>query len=82
MKKERELLLNNALKWTATILGVVGGLIISLNNPIISKYAFILLLGSSVLWSVYGFRIKENSLIVLNVAFIAVNTFGLYNWIF
>lgn len=73
-------MLNVCLKWCGALFGVVGGSIIALNTPEITKYAFIVLTFSAVCWVVYGYRIKENSLIVLNLTFIVVNLFGIYNW--
>lgn len=68
------------VKWSATILTISGAILLSFNLDI-SKYAFIILLGGSLLWVAGGVMMKESSIWVLNVFFIFVYLNSMYNWI-
>jgi len=67
----------NFLKWTGTVTGIVGATVIALNLPL-SGWGFVLFLISSVSWTVAGLRMRENSLVVLQAAFTAINLLGIY----
>lgn len=67
-------------KWTGTLFGVTGATLIALNLPI-SGWGFILFLVSSVSWTVAGVTMRDNSLILLNGGFTAINLLGVYRWL-
>ena len=67
-------------KWTGTIFGVIGAALIAMNLPI-SGWGFVLFLVSSISWTVAGVRMRENSLVLLNVVFTAINLLGVYRWL-
>ena len=53
---------------------------IALNLPF-SGWGFVLFLGSSVSWTVAGFKMRENSLALLNGVFTVINLLGIYRWL-
>ena len=67
-------------KWLATFLGVMGGVMISLNIPEITRYGFIPFLFSSVIWIFVAVKMNERSLVMLNATFIIINVTGIYQW--
>ncbi len=69
-----------ALKWLGTATGIAGGTVIALNLPF-SGWGFVLFLISSVSWTIAGLRMRENSLVVLQGAFTAINLLGIYRWL-
>jgi len=71
----------NTLKWIASTIGFVGAMTIALNTPY-SKYAFMIFSVSSSLWIYAGFRIKEYSIVFLNIGFLIVDMIGIYRWFF
>ncbi len=69
-----------ALKWLGTATGIAGATVIALNLSF-SGWGFVLFLASSVSWTVAGLRMRENSLVVLQGAFTAINLLGIYRWL-
>lgn len=67
--------MNNVLKWTATVGTLVGASLTSLDIFPINVY---FLTVSTVLWTIWSIRIKENSLIVVNFGMIAIYVIGLF----
>jgi len=67
-------------KWTGTLFGVSGAVLVALNLPV-SGWGFVLFLVSSVSWTVAGVMMRERSLIVLNVVFTIINMLGIYRWL-
>lgn len=67
--------MNNVLKWTATVGTLVGASLTSLDIYPINVY---FLTVSTVLWTIWSIRIKENSLIVVNFGMIAIYVIGLF----
>lgn len=68
-------------KWFATLLGIVGGLMIGVNISYVSRYGFIPFLLSSIIWLFVGYKMKENSIIILNATFVLINVLGVYQWL-
>ena len=66
--------LNNAIKWTATVFTVLGALAVSNGWDPLNIY---LLNIGSILWVWWGIRIRENSIIVVNVSMLLVYLYGL-----
>ena len=67
-------------KWLASMLGIMGGIMISANVAGITKYSFIPFSISSVIWLFVSYKMKENSMIALNATFILINISGIYRW--
>lgn len=67
--------MNNVLKWTATVGTLVGASLTSLDIYPINVY---FLTVSTVLWTIWSIRIKENSLIVVNFGMLAIYVIGLF----
>lgn len=76
----KKLLSFNTLKWVASILGLLGAIMIALNVEE-SKYAFIFFILSSIIWTYAGIKVKDWALASLNVGFFIVNIIGIYRWI-
>ena len=68
------------LKWIGTALGIAGALWLALHLPS-SGWGFILFTGSSSCWIVAAWRMREPSLIALNVVYCAINAVGIYRWL-
>ena len=68
------------LKWTGTALGIAGALWLALNLAS-SGWAFVLLTGSASSWLAAGWRMREPSLIALNMVYCAINVVGIYRWL-
>ena len=69
-----------ALKWSGTIAGILGALLLALNIPQ-SGWGYVLFLVSSVCWSSAGISMREPSITTLNSAFSIVNVIGIYSWL-
>jgi len=69
----------NVIKWIGTAAGVSGAILIALNLGIVG-YGFALFLLSSSLWLTAAVAERETSLLVLQVAFTAINVLGLCRW--
>ena len=67
--------MNSVLKWTATVGTLVGASLTSLDIFPINVY---FLTVSTVLWTIWSIKIKENSLIVVNFGMIAIYVIGLF----
>jgi uncharacterized protein with PQ loop repeat len=63
-----------------TVLGVIAAILLALNISI-SPYSFILFGISSILWFVYAYRIKEYSLMWMNIVYFIIDLFAVYRWI-
>jgi len=69
-------------KWLATLLGIIGAIMVSLNVPNMTRYGFLPFFISSIIWFFVAYKMKENSLIALNATFIVINILGIYRWLF
>jgi hypothetical protein len=68
------------MKWVGTIFGIAGATLIALNLPI-SGWGFVLFLISSISWMDAGLIMRESSIVLLNLAFTAINSLGIYRWL-
>jgi hypothetical protein len=66
--------LNNFLKWTATILTILGALAISYKLDPLNLY---LLNAGSVFWIIWSLRIREYSILIVNVVMMLIYAHGL-----
>ena len=68
------MLLNNVLKWVATAITLLGSLCVALS---IDPLNVILLNIGAAMFIVWGFRIKEKAIVVVNSGILAIYVFGL-----
>jgi len=73
--------MNNTWGWSGTVTGIVGGLLVALNFEY-SKFGYIFFMVSAISWIIQGAKNDDNSLVLLNVVFVFVNTLGIYHWFF
>jgi hypothetical protein len=66
--------MNDFLKWSATVVTILGAVLTSLNYYPWNVIAFNL---GSILWLIFAVRIKENSLIVVNSGLLLVYVLGI-----
>jgi hypothetical protein len=66
--------MNNLLKWTATVITLLGALSTSLQIMPLNIY---LLNVASIFWLIWAIRINEKSLIAVNLGMLAVYAIGL-----
>jgi hypothetical protein len=67
--------LNSVIKWTATAITVAGALAVANSWDPLNIYLFNL---GSILWVWWAIRIKEPSILVVNLAMLAVYVYGFY----
>jgi len=67
--------MNNMIKWTATAVTLFGAFLTSLQ--FIPENIYVLNL-ASVIWLVWAIRVKENSLIAVNLGLLAIYAIGLF----
>ena len=66
--------LNTWLKWTATVLTVVGAVAVTLD---VAWWDVTVLTVASIVWIVWSFRIQEWSLVTVNVFMITIYGYGI-----
>ena len=66
--------MNSIIKWSATVITLLGAIFTSLNIYPLNVIAFNI---GSILWLIFAIRIKENSLIVVNTGLLLVYVLGL-----
>jgi hypothetical protein len=66
--------LNTFLKWSATILTILGALAITHKLDPLNIY---LLNVGSVLWIMWSFRIREYAILIVNIAMMLIYAHGL-----
>ena len=67
--------MNDIIKWTATAVTLVGALLTSLQY--VPENIYLLNL-ASVIWLIWSIRVKENSLIAVNLGLLAIYAMGLF----
>jgi len=66
--------MNTALKWSATIITLFGAVLTAGNLFPYNVYAFNI---GCILWIIWGYRIKENCIILVNSVLLAIYMVGL-----
>ena len=66
-------MLNNIIKWSATVLTLLGAIATSLNVYPLNVMVFNI---GGLLWLIFAIRIKEKSLIVVNAGLLLIYVFG------
>jgi hypothetical protein len=65
--------LNNILKWSATIITLIGAVLTAANLYPYNIYAFNV---GCILWIAWGYRIRENCIILVNSVLLAIYLVG------
>ena len=65
--------LNSIIKWTATVITILGAIAVAEGIDPLNIYLFNI---GSILWTWWAIRIKESSIIVVNLAMLAVYFYG------
>lgn len=68
-----------ALEWGGCATGVLGALLLALNNRY-SSWGFVSFLISNFCWIAFGVITKAEGLVVMQIAFTATSLLGLYKW--
>ncbi len=66
-------------RWSGTFFGIAAAILLAANIEA-SKYGFPLFLIASILWGIVAYSIKDYALLLLQVVFIVINTYGIYKW--
>ena len=66
-------------RWTGTLLAIVAALMVASNSEI-SKYGYPIFMVSSMFWSYVAIQLKDQALLLLQIVFICIDAFGIYNW--
>ncbi len=66
--------MNNVLKWSATIITLIGAVLTAKNLFPYNVYAFNI---GCILWIMWGYRIKENCIILVNGVLLAIYMVGI-----
>lgn len=67
-------MMNNVIKWIATAVTLLGALMTSLQIIPLNIYVLNL---ASIIWLVWAIRVRENSLIAVNLGLLAIYALGL-----
>lgn len=74
--------LTTALKWLASISGIVAALMVSLDSGRkVTGWGFVIFVGSSLCWIGGAILAKDGALGTQNVALFAINLFGVYRYL-
>ena len=68
-------MMNSILKWIATAITIGGALTVVYGIDPLNIY---LLNGASLLWIMWGLRIREWSIVVVNTAMLVIYAWGLF----
>lgn len=68
-------MVNEIIKWTATVITLFGALLTSMHISPLNIY--ILNIGS-IIWLVWSIRVKENAMIAVNLGLLAIYAMGLF----
>lgn len=74
--------LTTALKWLASISGIVAALMVSLDSGRrMTGWGFVIFVGSSLAWIAGAILAKDGALGTQNAALFAINLFGVYRYL-
>ncbi len=68
------------LEWAGCITGVIGALLVALNNAW-SKWGFLAYLVSNVCWFGFGLYSGAHGLMWMQIAFMLTTLVGIYRWV-
>ena len=66
--------MNNVLKWLATIITLIGAVLTAMNLYPYNVYAFNV---GCILWILWGYRIRENCIILVNSVLLFIYMVGI-----
>tara|TARA_B110000046_G_C12667517_1_gene263193 strand:+ start:271 stop:501 length:231 start_codon:yes stop_codon:yes gene_type:complete len=66
-------------RWSGTFIGIAGALLVA-SNVEASKYGFPLFLVASALWGIAAYCTKDYALLLLQVVFFSIDSYGIYRW--
>lgn len=67
------------LDWFGAITGIIGAIIVA-SNLGITWFGYVAFLMSSVTYSYFGWKVKRNGILTMNLFFIIINVIGLIRW--
>lgn len=68
------------MKWFGSLTGVIGALMLAMNNDY-SGYGYIFFLLSSLSLTYEFYRDKLSSMVLQQSVFLAINSLGTYQWL-
>jgi hypothetical protein len=69
-----------ALRWTAALTGIAGGLMLAVKIPW-SGWGFVLFAASSLAWIASGLIMRVRSLVAVNAVLLLTNLLGIYRYL-
>ena len=66
--------MNSILKWLATIITLIGAVLTTMNLFPYNVYAFNI---GCLLWIIWGYRIRENCIILVNSVLLSIYMVGI-----
>ena len=69
------------IKWVGSITGIIGALMLALNNDY-SMYGYIFFIISSLALTYEFYRDKITSMLLQQFIFLTINLLGAYKWLF
>lgn len=66
--------------WFGSLNGIVGSVLLALNNSL-SGYGYLFLLLSSIALIAWSYRNNANHTLTMQVCFCIINVIGIYNWL-
>jgi hypothetical protein len=71
-----------ALKWSASISGIVAALMVSLDSGRrVTGWGFVIFTGSALCWIAGAALTRDGALATQNVALFAIDVFGIYRYL-
>ena len=67
------------MEWVGTILGILGSILFAANTEF-TKYAWLVFLGSNIIWIIYGSKRKLWALVAMQVGYLIIDGIGAYRW--
>ena len=66
-------------RWSGTLLAIVAAILVASNSEF-SKYGYPIFMVSSFFWSYVAIRLDDRALLLLQIVFICIDIFAIYNW--
>jgi hypothetical protein len=67
------------LEYSGVFLALLGAVLVSRHDGY-SKWGFVVFLASCLLLTVWSFMMQKWGLLLMNVTYIFINTYGVYKW--
>ena len=69
------------LEHYATALSITGAVLLSIGHASLVPWSLAFQIAGGVLWCIYAYKTRQQPLLLVNAAFVAVEVWGLFNWI-